>query len=221
MPNNIKTIAPLLASQFIDVEDDIELVRNRDKFTSYQKTLLGGFHNYLDKLHDSWIVNTKVNSETYSITLNDFTTHVFADALIENKGLNFNDDDLVFPIRFDFNIIDITYNTVDDDGNIYPIEITIIDEYLDEQIIEITEEKIKVGLVVWKKGKPGKPILILISVTSIVINDERDKAWAMIFAHNYDDHYNYFKSQLEKGIFLSDVTKCKELISKFESDILN
>ncbi|MBW4890333.1 hypothetical protein KXQ82_11420 [Mucilaginibacter sp. HMF5004] len=218
MLKNIRTIVPILASQFIDVDDDIELETDYNKFVIDKKGLLGGFYKYIDKLHDSWIINTNISADTYSITLNDFTTHVFADALVESKGLRLNSDKLVFPIRLDFQTTDISYNTVDDDGNISQMELTLIDEYLAEQVIKITDGIIEIGLVAWKNGAPGKRILILINAKSISVRDDRDEAWTKIFTSKYDQYYKYFISQLEKGIFLSDVTKCKKLIDEFDKN---
>jgi hypothetical protein len=79
-----------------------------------------------------------------------------------------------FPIQVDFETTNLTFNTVDEDGNIQRIEPTTIDEYLYEQIISIDNEKIEIGLVVWKNGikkKPGQHILILMTVKNIILTE--------------------------------------------------
>ena len=83
---------------------------------------LGLFYKYQGLLHDSYIVETSITTETFLIELDDFTTHVFADAIGEKKKLKIDHDKLVFPIHIEFEINDLTFNTVDDDGNIHEIK---------------------------------------------------------------------------------------------------
>jgi hypothetical protein len=110
------------------------------------------------------IIKTNITSDKFSTTLNDFTTHVFSNVIVDKKKLDIAHDKLVFPIQLDFETTNLTFNTVDKDGNIQSIEPTTINEYLYEQIISFDKDKIEIGLVVWKDGideKPGQHILIL------------------------------------------------------------
>jgi hypothetical protein len=84
----------------------------------------------------------------------------------------------------------------------------------------LTTDKIEIGLVVRKDGiddEPGEHILILMSVKNITLTELQDNAWIKIFGNLYDDYYKYFKTQLATGRYLSDQTRCYELVNEFES----
>ena len=219
MKNRIQNIAPLLADYFVDFEPNSETKEKYSKLVMDNSQRLGLYFKYLTFLHDSWFIETKLTEKLFTIKLNDFTTHVFADALIRKKSLDITHDKLIFPIHIVFEIIDLSFNTVNDDGIIKEIERTDIHEYLYEQILSIEDDKIDLGLVVWKniKNKPGKQILILMSVKNINMTEFQDKAWSNLFGNKFDDYYEYFKLQLETGRYLSDQSLCEELIDEYDN----
>lgn len=219
MKRSIQDIASLLAYHFMDVEIDAKALSLNNKLVANNAHRLGLYHKYFGLLHDSWFIRTNLTSDQFSITLNDFTTHVFSDVIVEKKKLDIDHDTLVFPIRIDFKIKNLTFNTVDEDGNIQRIEATTINEYLYEQVISVDNEIIEIGLVVWKDGdddEPGQRILILMSVKNITLTELQDNAWAEIFGNAYDSYYQYFKKQLGVGRYLSHQTRCYELYDEFE-----
>ncbi len=219
MTRNIQDIAPLLADHFVDIESDARTLEDNNKLVADNAKRLGLYHKYLGLLHDSWFINTNITADKFSITLNDFTTHVFSDVMVDKKKLGIDQDKLIFPIQLDFETTNLTFNTVDENGSIQSIELTTINEYLYEQIISIDNDKIEIGLVVWKDGiddKPGQHILILMSVKNITLSELQDNAWTEIFGNAYDNYYNYFKKQLETGRYLSDQSNCYELYDEYE-----
>lgn len=222
MTRNIQDIAPLLADHFVDIENDATTFEKNNELVADNAQRLGLYHKYLGLLHDSWFIKTNVTSDKFSITLNDFTTHVFSDVIVDKKKLNIDHDKLVFPIQLDFETTNLTFNTVDEDGNIQSIEPTTINEYLYEQVISIDKDKIEIGLVVWKDGvddKPGMQILILMSVKNITLTELQDNAWTEIFGNTYDNYYKYFKKQLDTGRYLSDQSICYELYDEYEGQL--
>jgi len=219
MARNIQDIAPLLADHFIDVEIDAAILKENNRLIADNEKRLGLFHKYLGQLHDSWIIKTEVTAHLFSIVLNDFSTHVFSDVIVEKKKLNIDHDKLVFPICLDFEIISLTFNTVDESGNIQAIEPITINEYLYEQVISVDNNKIEIGLIVWKDGKApqqGEHILILMSVKNITLTELQANAWSEIFENAYEDYYNYFRQQRNKGRYVSDQSNSRELYEEFE-----
>jgi hypothetical protein len=222
MTRNIQNIAPLLADHFVDIESDTTTFEENNKLVADNAQRLGLYHKYLGLLHDSLFIQTNITADKFSITLNDFTTHVFSDVIVDKKKLNIDHNKLVFPIKLDFEISNLTFNKVDEDGNIQSIEPTTINEYLYEQIISINKDKIEVGLVVWKDGiddELGQHILILMCVKSITLTELQDKAWTEIFGNTYDNYYKYFKTQLDAGRYLSDQSNCFELYDEYERQL--
>ena len=222
MTRNIQDIAPLLAGYFMDIESDETTFEENNKLVTHNAQRLGLYHKYLGLLHDSWFMKTNITANKFSITLNDFTTHVFSDVIVEKKKLNIDHDKLVFPIQVDFETTNLTFNKVDEDGNIQSIEQTNISEYLCEQIISIENDEIEIGLVVWKDGiddERGQNILILMSVKNITLTELQDSAWKEIFGNTYDNYYKYFKTQLDTGRYLSNQSNCYELYDEYEGQL--
>ena len=220
MTEKIHKIAPLLADHFVDHDCDYSTIKRNKKLVDENAQRLGGFYKYLGFLHDSWVLKTDITQNKFSILLNDFTTHVFSDVIVDKKKLDIIHDKLVFPILIEFEINSVTYNTVDEDGTIRPIEPLTINEYLYEQVISIDHENIEIGFVVWKNGikrKRGQQILILVNAKNINLTEMQDQAWNKIFGISYDNYYEYFKSQLLTGRYLSDQSICYELYDEIEN----
>ena len=152
MNKNIQLVAPLLAGHFIDDEDS-EIYEIHRELINKNELRIGLFKKYIGSLSDSWILKTEITQRKFSILLNDFATHVFADAIIEKKELKIDHAKLIFPVQIDFEITDLTFNTVNENGLIQTISPIEIDEYLDDQVISCDKNSIKIGLVVWKSSK--------------------------------------------------------------------
>lgn len=215
----IQKLAPLLACHVVDVEIDQQTVNYYWKLVEDCAPRLGLYHKYWGLLHDSWFISSKITKRKFSIRLNDFTTHVFSDVVVARNGLKIDHDNLVFPIELDFEITNVTYNTIDEDGTIHQIAPTKVQEYLYEQIISVNEDTIDIGLMVWKKrrkNKPGGHILILISAKKCTLTELQDQAWKEIFGNTYDDQYAYFRTQFNAGRYLSDQSVCDTLYSEYE-----
>jgi hypothetical protein len=219
MTRKIQELAPLLADNFVDYETEQATFENNEKIVNDNISRLGHFHKYLGRLHDSWVLETNLTADKFSIILNDFTTHVFADALIDKKKIEIDHDKLIFPVQLDFETSNLTYNLVDEFGNIRKIKPTIINDYLDEQIISVDNERAEIGVVVWKRGsgnKRGQHILLLMSTKKADVTENQNVAWTNIFGHKFDAYYDYFKTKLASGQYLSDQTLCGDLVDEFD-----
>lgn len=219
MVNKIQDIAPMLAVHYLDLDIAPETKEKYLQFLNDNAKRIGIFHKYLPLLHDSLIKKIKLTKKNFSILLNEFSTHTFADAINSKKGLNIVHSKLFFPLQIDFEISDLTYNSVNHKGIIKSVEYTKTNDYLNEQFFHIDDEYIDLGLVLWKdhKNKPGEKILVLLKAKNITVTEYQAKAWNEIFGNAYNDYYNYFKSQLETGRYLSDQTSCMELVDEFDN----
>jgi hypothetical protein len=219
---NILNAAPFLGHNFcFEYEHEFDLNQYLQTINDC-KDALGVFKKYLiDKLHDSWVLETIVTENLFSVTLNDFSTHVFADALIEKKSLNIDHEKLVFPIQLDFKTSSkASFNLVDDDGYLTEIETTKLDVYLYEQIVSIENNIIELAFDFWAKSKgkkPGQNILLLISATDIIVAEQQDLAWNKLFGTEFDGYYQYFKNQFDSERYVSDQHICLQLIEEYDS----
>ena len=221
---DILTVAPFLADDFEEAGDINFDAFQYQQFIKHHKKRLGLFSRYLIcKFHDSWIIDIIIRDNIFSVILNDFSTHVFADAIIEKKYLDIDHDKLVFPVQLDFQInTKVTFNEVDDEGNMTEMEPIKLDVYLNEQIISIDNDKVELALKFWKnaqKKKPGQQIILHLTATGINIKEGQDLAWQQIFGSSFDGYYKYFKQEFDTDRYVSDQHICLELIDEYDDNI--
>jgi len=224
---NIQTIAPFLADNFVDLEEPIFDRDEYSKMLKHNSARLGLFEKYLIcKLHDSWVIELTHDLDSLKITLNDFSTHVFADAIVERKKINIPHDKLVFPLTIEFKgELKFTYYTVNDRGFLKEIGVINVDEYLYEQVIRIEKNRIEIAFQFWKSAlkreKSGENIILIVSAQELTITENQDQAWIKIFGNEYDDLYKYFKGQFNSKRYVSDYTECLKLIDEYEQNAKN
>ncbi|PAW91977.1 hypothetical protein CKK33_00090 [Mucilaginibacter sp. MD40] len=220
MRRKIQDIAPSLLDHFIEIER--YNLQDKSEVLKQSRQTLGRYYDYLGRLHDCWIIENTLVEQNFVLRLNDITTHIFADALISKKNLKVNEDDLVFRVNVDFQVSNLTFNTVDEDGSINEIKPLVLDEYLDEEIISVTDKLIKIGIVAWVKSqrrKPGHYVLVLFDAKKVTVDEYQDQDWERIFNNNYDRYYNKFKAELLNGKFLSDQSVCEKFIDEIDETI--
>lgn len=221
---NIKDLVPSFTEDFIDLETEIFDRTKYHELISNNTERIGILNKYINgKIHDSWIMDSKLENGTYKLKLNEFSTHVFADAIIEKKNLKIDHDKLVFPIEINFkNVDDIKFYKVDTEGFVIPTPITKIDEYLYEQILTVNEESIEIAFQFLKnaesKSKPGERIVVIVNSETIEVKEKQVEAWNKIFGKEYDEYYQYYKIQFNSDRHVSDYTACLKLVDEFEDN---
>ncbi len=223
---NIRTIAPFLADDFVELDEPIFNTDAYSAFLENNANRLGTFKKYLIcKLHDSWIIDVKENTDKFNIILNDYSTYVFADKIIERYNLPIDSDNIAFPLTIELTgNLKVEFNKVDEDGNLIQINQTQLDEYLYEQITHIDKEQIEIVFHFWKSNikddKPGERIIVIVSANNLTLTENQDQSWTEIFGDKYDELYNYFKEQFDSERYVSDQNECEKLIDEFEKNQL-
>jgi hypothetical protein len=220
----IQIIAPLLADDFVDLDEPILDTGMYLVFLDNNANKLGAFKKYLIcKLHDSRVIDVIEDIDKFRITLNDFSTYVFAETIIERYKLPIDSDHILFPLTIEFegNLI-VEYDKVDDDGILIQINLIELDEYLYEQVTHIDKEKIEIVFHFWKSNlkdnKPGERIIVIASAKDLCLTENQDQAWAEVFGDRFDDLYRYFKEQFDSDRYVSDHNECEKLIEEFEQN---
>lgn len=223
---NIQTIAPFLADDFIDLDEPIFDTDKYSVFLDNNSNRLGILKKYLIcKLHDSWIIEVNESIDKFRLTLNDYSTYVFADKIIERNNLPIDSDNISFPLTIELTgDLKVEFNKVDDDGNLIQIEQTHLDEYLYEQVTHIDKEKIEIVFHFWKSNikddRPGERIIVIVSAKELSLIENQDQSWTEVFGDKFDDLYKYFKEQFNSDRFVSDQNECEKLIDEFEQNQL-
>jgi len=222
---NIQSLAPFLADEFVDSCDVDFDIDNYLSYINKSRGKIGDLSKYLIcRLHDSQVIEIMNQNNILTIKLNDFSTHVFADAIKDRYNLPISHDELIFPINIEFRgDLFVNYFNVDDSGNLREIDPVSLDVYLNEQITRIDENRIEIVFNFWKEkshNDKGECIILIISANNVSVKEIQDKSWEVIFKHKYIEHYNYFKMQFENGKYLSDYNECLNLINEIEKQII-
>lgn len=223
---NIQTIAPFLADDFVDLDEPIFNTDTYSAFLENNANRLGTFKKYLIcKLHDSWVIDVNDNIDKFSLILNDYSTYVFADKIIERYNLPIDSDNIAFPLTIELTgKLKVEFNKVDEDGNLIQINQTQLDEYLYEQVTHIDKEQIEIVFHFWKSNlkddKPGERIIVIVSANNLTLTENQDQSWTEIFGDKFDELYKYFKEQFDSERYVSDQNECEKLIDEFEQNQL-
>ncbi|MHA4847643.1 hypothetical protein ACX0G7_25985 [Flavitalea antarctica] len=214
----VQKIAPSIAQHFVDTDDS--KIDEGNASITLDESKLGLYSKYLNRLHDSNVLQAETKNGNFSLTLNDFVSHVFADALVERKNIAVAHEDLVFPVCLEFKDAEVTFNLVNNSGAVRQIDQVQFDEYIDEQILQVTDSFIEIALVVWKNGgnnQHGKYLLIFIKTSSINVVESQDAAWQSLFGPEFQRYYQYFKIQLKADRYCADQTICGQLVDEVDA----
>jgi hypothetical protein len=216
----IQAIAPFLADDFVDLDKPIFNTDEYSNILNQNSARLVFFSKYLIcKLHDSRVIDITQVFDKLTIVLSDFSTYVFADALIDKFELAINLDDIFFPLSIEFSgELNVEYNSVDEHGFLHRITSVNLDEYLYEQVTKIDDKRIEFVFHFWKSNlkdnKPGERVILIVSAQELTLN--QDEAWNQIFGNKFNDYYEYFKEQFNSDRYVSDHHECVELINEYE-----
>lgn len=219
---NIKEVAPLLADDFVDLDEPIFDYSQYSKLVGDRSGQLGNLKKYLiRKLHDSWITNFELDEEMLQIDLNDFSTHVFSDAIVERFEIEIDHDKLVFPVTLEVKgNLKVEFFEVEENGDLRGIDQISLSEYLGEQVLKLNPDQIEIAFEFWHDNPdydlPGEIILVLVTAKELKLIENQDKAWNEIFGNTYDSYYQYFKEQFESDRYVSDYSECLKLVDEFE-----
>ena len=219
---NIQTTAPFLADVVIELHEPIFDISKYSFFLDNNSNRLGKLKKYLIcKLHDSRIIEVNESIDKFRLSLNDYTTFIFANKIIDKNNLPIKSNNISFPLTIELSgNLKVEYNQVDDDGNLFQIEQTHLDEYLYEQVTHLDEEKIEIVFLFWKSNikhdRAGENIIVIVSANELHLIENQDQSWTAVFGDKFDDLYNYFKEQRNRDRFLSNQSECEKLIGEFE-----
>jgi len=218
MKRKIQDTAPLLAPDFIDFKLNEAMILSHNKLLEDVEGRLGRLHNYVPLLHDSRVLDLTTSAHHCSLLISVYSRYAMACALIDKKGLHVDKETLMFPLAFDFEVKEVTYNRVESDGTIVPIPPEPVSVYTHMQIISNSAEGVELGMVFFQEPKmhPGKFVLLLLTATSVKVTEKQDDNWHQYFGYEYDHYLDYYKEQKNKGAYVSDSWICGKLIDEVD-----
>jgi hypothetical protein len=221
---NMKEFVPTFLENYTNEEVSQDVYQNYNKkIINYKKYIGIGAKYFFGHLHDSYILSCKKIDGNLYLKLNDISTLEFACALINKMKLKIDKRKLIFPLKIISENTDyLSLNIVDINGKIYENKFVRLSEYLYEEIIEWTNENIKIAFDLWSKksynlclGKIKRNrYLLLLHCKKLIINENQLKYWNKYFGEKYNKYYSVFLEERDKGEYLSDYSLCSKLIEK-------
>ena len=97
----------MLADHYVDIEIEATTFEVNNKLVAENEQRRGLYHKYSGLLYDSWFIKANITSDKFSNTLNDFTTLVFSDVIVDKKKIKIDHEKLVFLIQVDLETINL------------------------------------------------------------------------------------------------------------------
>ena len=221
---NLRDLARTLFEEFA-CEDPSEIIRNEynDKIKNYKKHIGIGSKYFFGHLHDSHILSCMVNKGNLHLKINEIATCNFAYALIEKMNLKINPRKLIFPLEIiSENTDHLSLNIVDKNGKIFENDFVKLNDYISEEIIECTENNIKIAFNLYSKNAKyafGEYIncrnyLLLLSCSKLTMTEKQHIYWERYFGDKYDKYYNLFLEERKKERPLSDSYLCMKFLEE-------
>lgn len=171
-----------------------------------------------DRLHDSWVEKISYQYDQLSITLNEFSSHCFADAISEHFNLNIPHKKRVLPVTLNFlKIRDLSVSWINGNSKILPLNkerfVPKLSMFLYDQIIVFEKNKIVIGMLFWSRMKGNKHTLLLqVECEELYIEESQREAFKIIFNNNYLDLFDLFWAKRQSGMCF-DYRSAIELIT--------
>ena len=213
---NIKELVPTFVENFTDENVNKSVYENYGKKIAKYKEYIGiGSKYFFGHLHDSYILECKNSNGNLYLKINEMATLEFACAIIEKMKLKIDRSKIIFPLEImSENTNHLSLNTVDIDGRIYENKFVKLHEYLYEEIIEWTNDNIKIAFDLWANKLKQNRYLLLLSCKKLIINEEQSKYWKKYFGEEFNKYYDIFLEERNKGNYFSDYSLCEKLVEK-------
>ena len=230
MNNIFKEKYPLLDSSFgfqgnnwgesYSPSEAKELFEKYASFIASKKSILETIELYFgSRLHDSQVEYIEYRENKLAITLNEFASHCFADALDETYSLGVPHKKRVFPVSICFSGIErCTISWINKNSKILPLNkekyFPKLSELLSDQIIAFSDKFIEVGFLFWTMHGGNKSNLLLeIKAQKLEIFEHQRNAFEKLYSGRYLDIFDYFWQEKRKGKYF-DYSVAKQLINE-------
>lgn len=191
--NSLKKLCPKIFTSF-DIEEE-EIIDEEKEGLKQEKIIQGFFPKYMHyfngKLHDSYVLQIQEKKDSFVLSLNDIVFVDFSQALSNIKSVPFNSDLYKFELKFSFENVEVkAFYDVDDKGKLKEISLkemlSICQEWLDEEIIFVSDEYIELAIHLWGKRQNNNESILLIKARKMKIEENQMKVWKLIFGNEYD-----------------------------------
>ncbi len=165
---------------------------------------------YLDSfLHDSKVLSIQYDGNNLSILFDDYISGDFFPAMAEYTNTKMNWDGQVLPVAFNYKGINqISLYYINKRNKLRKISKTKMEKYLQrlsyylhDEVIELEDDAIYMGILFWAKAAQGKRYLLLeIKSKKLVIDEFQKEIFLKLFGGQYE---NIFIGRKDRKEFIS------------------
>ena len=204
-----------------DDEDKIKLLGEQySAFIESKARMFPNIQLYLDsRLHDSWVQSIEFNGFDLIISLNEFSTHCFSDALSEKFSLNIPHKKRIFPVCLRFQEIKhYSISWLNRNGKILALSkekyVPKLSEFLYDQATVLETGDIRIGFLFWSRIKGNKSYLLLqIESKDFQIEEFQRQAFLNLYGERHIKLFDTFWKEKQKGVYF-DFSSALDFINK-------
>jgi hypothetical protein len=199
---------PLLRT-YIAYEDEEEqlgqrLFEEQELFLeANEKTLPKGKMYLNSRLHDSWVRNVEYDEHNVAITLNEFSTHCFCDALVHAYELDVPHELRISPIAVEFRNVSSCYVYSIGEEKILNTKAYLpkLSEWLYDEIRRIDSNVISVGVVFWAGSLNRKRRMLLFQAEceAMRFHESLKNEFVRLFGGKFTEQFASFWSERRTG----------------------
>jgi hypothetical protein len=181
------------------------------------------FHNvhlYLNSaLHDSIVTSVSYDKDVLSISLDDFSTHCFCNALVKISKMSMVHAKRICPVMLKFDKIrECSLAYINRNNKLIQLSkakhLHKISSYLYDQVIKLEPDSIFIGILFWATSLRKRYLLLQIKCKRLTIVELQRKAFLELFGDKFIDLYDRYWKQRQKGV-LFDYGKSAQFITDY------
>ncbi len=199
---------PLLRTR-IGYEDEEEqlgqrLSEEQELFLEANKKTLPKGKMYLNsRLHDSWVRNVEYGEHKVVITLNEFSTHCFCDALVHAYELDVPHALRILPIAVEFHNVSScsVYSILEKKVLNTKAYLPKLSEWLYDEIRRIDSSVISVGVVFWaaRLNPKRRRLLFQVECEAMRFHESQKNAFLRLFGEKFTEQFASFWNERQTG----------------------
>jgi hypothetical protein len=201
-------VFPLLR-EHVGYEDEQEELRHRliseqEAFLEANKKSLPKGLVYLNsRLHDNWVRNVRYDGHNLAITLNEFSTHCFCDALVDTHHLDVPHEMRILPITVQFRRVSACslYSIWEEKILQTKPYLARLSEWLYDEIIRIDSNLISAGVVFWARTltRKRRRLLLQVECEALRFLESQEKEFLRLFGVEFLEQFASFWKKREAG----------------------
>jgi hypothetical protein len=150
-----------------------------------------------DSIHDSPVLSTELNGDSFHFCLNDFPSYCFVDALCDLTNVKIKQKDRILPVEIIFrNLNDFSICKFNNNQKTIPLSFKkykkYIDSYLYSEFKELNDDRVHFGLLFTLAKKPYT-ILVEIDCCKIEFIEKQEEFIIKNFDKTYYEIYKKFE----------------------------